>query len=58
MGKAAVMEARITEVTMVQQKPKYGNYAMMLLESCRKFYEDPENERAFQEWKKEREEAK
>ena len=52
------MEARITEVTMVQQKPKYGNYAMMLLESCRKFYEDPENERAFQEWKKEREEAK
>lgn len=50
-------ELRITEVTMAREKPNYSNYAPALLESCRKFYEDPENERAFQEWRKEREEA-
>lgn len=28
--------------------------AMQLMDSAFKFYEDPENEKAFQEWKKER----
>lgn len=50
-------ELRITEVAMARETPNYGNYASILLESCRKFYEDPENERAFQEWRKEQEEA-
>ena len=53
----AVKDIRITEVAMAREKPNYSNYAPALLESCRKFYEDPENERAFQEWRKEREEA-
>lgn len=53
----AVKDIRITEVAMAREKPNYGNYAPTLLESCRKFYEDPENERAFQEWRKEQEEA-
>ena len=53
----AVKDIRITEVAMAREKPNYGNYAPIFLESCRKFYEDPENERAFQEWLKEREEA-
>lgn len=33
------------------QKPKYGKAAAALLELCREFYQDPENERAYQEWK-------
>lgn len=53
----AMKDIRITEVAMAREKPNYGNYAPILLESCRKFYEDPENERAFQEWRKEQEEA-
>ena len=35
----------------VKQKPKYGTTAAELLERCRAFYQDPENERAYQEWK-------
>lgn len=50
-------ELRITEVAIAREKPNYSNYAPMLLESCRKFYENPENEQAFQKWRKEREEA-
>lgn len=33
------------------QKPKYDVAAAELLERCREFYQDPENEKAFQEWK-------
>ena len=33
------------------QKPKYDKAAAALLELCREFYQDPENVRAFQEWK-------
>jgi hypothetical protein len=33
------------------QRPKYDRAAAGLLELCREFYQDPENERAFQEWK-------
>ena len=32
-------------------RPDYSKTAPMLLERCRGFYQDPENERAFQEWK-------
>jgi len=35
----------------VKEKPKYSLMAGELLERCRMFYQDPENERAFQEWK-------
>ena len=34
--------------------PKYGKTAAGLLEAARMFYQDPENEKAFQEWKKTR----
>jgi len=33
------------------QRPKYDRAAAGLLELCREFYQDPENERAYQEWK-------
>ena len=32
--------------------------ARNLAEKCKAFYEDPENERAYQEWKQKREEKK
>lgn len=32
-------------------KPDYTLTAPALLERCRAFYQDPENERAYQEWK-------
>ena len=34
--------------------PNYNRTAAALLERCREFYQDPENEKAYQEWKKER----
>ena len=36
------------------QAPKYDKAASALLELCREFYQDPENERAYQEWQAER----
>ena len=33
------------------KKPNYKKTAAALLERCRAFYQDPENERAYQEWK-------
>ncbi len=33
------------------QKPKYDRAAAGLLELCREFYQEPENEKAYQEWK-------
>ena len=31
--------------------PDYTKTAAALLKRCREFYQDPENERAYQEWK-------
>ena len=39
---------------MGKEKPKYNKTAAALLQRCREFYQDPENERAYQEWKKQR----
>ena len=33
------------------KKPDYRKTAAAMLERCRAFYQDPENERAYQEWK-------
>ena len=43
-------ELRITATT-AKDKPKYKKTAAALLERCREFYQDPENEKAFQEWR-------
>ena len=43
-------DMRITARTANEQ-PKYRKTAAALLEACRLFYQDPENERAYQEWK-------
>lgn len=32
------------------KKPNFRKTAAELLRLCREFYQDPENERAFQEW--------
>ena len=34
-----------------KEQPKYQKTAAALLDRCRLFYQDPENERAYQEWK-------
>jgi len=36
------------------KKPDYSKTAAALLERCRAFYQDPENEREYQEWKAKR----
>ena len=36
------------------RKPDYKKTAAALLERCRAFYQDPENEREYQEWKEQR----
>ena len=41
----------VTTVVRVKEKPKVDALAAELLARCRQFYEDPENERAFEEWK-------
>lgn len=33
------------------KEPDFTKTAAALLEKCREFYQDPENERAFMEWK-------
>ena len=43
------MKVRIS-AEKAKAKPKYGARAAELLGACRKFYEDPENEKAFREW--------
>ena len=43
-------ELKITART-AKDKPKYKKTAAALLARCREFYQDPENERAYQEWK-------
>ena len=43
-------EMKIT-VRSADKKPNYRKTAAELLQRCREFYPDPENERAYQEWK-------
>lgn len=43
-------EIRISART-AEEKPKYKKTAAALLDRCRLFYQDPENERAYQEWR-------
>lgn len=49
----------MTELTVSAReattKPDYRKTAAELLKRCREFYQNPENENAFQEWKKTRE---
>ena len=45
----------VSAAEQARTKPKYGTLAAELLERCRAFYEDPENEKAFREWKETRE---
>lgn len=35
-------------------RPKYDLLSSAVLERCRKFFENEENERAYQEWEKQR----
>lgn len=49
-GDESVSEMTIS-AAKVKKPPKYDAAAAELLERCRMFYEDPENERAFREWK-------
>ena len=44
-------ELKITART-AETRPNYEKTAAALLERCRAFYQDEENERAFQEWKR------
>ena len=51
--KLTQMDLAITAM-MIAEKPKYNRTAPELLDACRLFYQDPENEREYQEWKKQR----
>ena len=42
-------------VTGSGKKPDFRKTAAELLSCCREFYQNPENERAFQAWKREQE---
>lgn len=52
-GESNVSEMTISAVR-ARTKPKYDVAARELLDACRAFYEDPENEKTFQDWKAER----
>lgn len=43
-------ELRIT-AREAKTKPNYKKTAAEMLKRCREFYQDPENERKYQEWK-------
>ena len=45
-------------VTKAETDPDYTKTAQALLERCREFYRNPENEKAFREWMKEKEAKK
>ena len=47
---ARVKETRIS-ASRAETKPEYRTSAAALLERCRAFYEEAENEEAFREWK-------
>lgn len=44
-------ELRVRAAWKAEKKPNYQKTAPALLERCRAFYQDEENERAYQEWK-------
>ena len=46
-------EPRIS-VTEAREKPKPEKTAAALLERCRAFWQEPENEKAYQDWLKEK----
>ena len=45
---------QIRTVTETGKEPNYKKTAAELLKRCREFYQDPENVKAFEEWKAER----
>ena len=45
----------IESAAMIRTEPDYKSEGVRLWPMCRAFYQDPENEAAFQAWKKERE---
>lgn len=45
------METMTISTERAATRPKYDILAAAVLERCRAWYEDEENERAFQEWK-------
>ena len=47
----SISNGMIVTVTESGKKPDFRKTAPMLLKRCRDFYQNPENERAFQEWK-------
>ena len=46
------MNGMAITVSKATTAPKYSTMAAGLLEAARMFYQHPENEKAFQEWKK------
>lgn len=50
----------MSEITIIATRattaPQYARTAAGLLAACRMFYQNPENEEAYQEWKKSRKE--
>ena len=48
------MSEMVITASQGTKAPKYGKTAAGLLEAARMFYQDLENEKAFQEWKKTR----
>ena len=50
------MSGTIITASKATTAPKYNITAAGLLEAARRFYQDPENEKAFMEWKAGKEE--
>ena len=51
------MNQMTVEVEYIREEPDFKPLARYLLDQAFDFFKDPENERAFQEWKREREAA-
>ena len=54
-GNGGMKRITVSAAERAQTKPKYGTLAAELLAGCREFYKDPENEKAFREWKERKE---
>ena len=54
-GNGGMKTMTVSAAERAETKPKYDTLAAELLAGCREFYKDPENEKAFREWKKDRE---
>ena len=48
------MKELTISVRTAEEKPKYTKTAAALLERCRAWYLDPENEKEYEEWKERR----